>query len=123
MSSSKEQQLPYILFIPRWQNGYAPEQDTQWRALQFSAEIATFQVPDDTYLLRGEKGGAELEKCLEIAYPHLGKYDYVIGNLTSGFLWHIVFRLAGDKTPFVIQYLRHYVAFTAPIRATFAAIC
>jgi glycosyltransferase involved in cell wall biosynthesis len=117
MSLPKEQQLPLILFIPRWQNGYAPEQDTQWRALRSLAEIATFQVPDDVYLLRGEKGGAELERCFDIAYPHLGKYDYVIGNLTSGFLWHIVFRLAGDKTPFVILPRFNHVS----LRAAYAA--
>jgi len=102
MLSQKVQERPHILIIPRWQESFVPEQDTQWRTLRAFAEAVTFQIPEEAYLLRGEKDGVKLERCLEIARLHSAKYDYIIGNLTSAFLWHVVFRLAGDRTPFVI---------------------
>jgi glycosyltransferase involved in cell wall biosynthesis len=41
-------------------------------------------------------------RCLEIAREHSGRFDYIVGESSAGFLWHALFRLAGDQTPFLL---------------------
>lgn len=75
----------------------------EWLDLQFSARVMTEQMPDEFYhLLQPGKGGTELAHCLKLIEPYLDRYDYVIGQYISAFLWCAVFRVAGDQTPFAI---------------------
>jgi glycosyltransferase involved in cell wall biosynthesis len=60
-------------------------------------------VPHKDYLL-SERGRGRVDPacCLEIARACAGRFDYVVGDNTAGFLWHALFRLAGDRTPFLL---------------------
>ena len=75
----------------------------EWRALEPEADISVLQVPGASYLLQQPgKAAVDGEECLRLARLHAGRYDYVLAECTAGFLWHCLFRLAGDRTPFVI---------------------
>ncbi|HEY0552638.1 MAG TPA: glycosyltransferase family 4 protein [Thermoanaerobaculia bacterium] len=88
---------PRVLFVDS-QN--LPE----WRALSPFADLSAMALPGRAYLLNDltPGRGCELDRCLEIAASHGGRFDCVIGECTGAFLWHALFRLAGDETPFVI---------------------
>ena len=88
---------PRVLFIDA-QN--LPE----WRAFSSFADLSAIALPGPLYLLNdlNPGRGLELDRCFEIAASHAGRFDCVIGECTGAFLWHAIFRLAGDDTPFVI---------------------
>jgi glycosyltransferase involved in cell wall biosynthesis len=60
--------------------------------------------PDEGLLLQEIVTGrpADPERCFQIARERISKADYIVGECTEAFLWHAVFRLAGDATPFII---------------------
>ncbi|MEO6192586.1 MAG: glycosyltransferase [Thermoanaerobaculia bacterium] len=80
-----------------------PEYCSKWNFPPAAAEITAFVVPHADYLL-GELGRGRVDpaRCLEIARACAGRFDYVVGDNTAGFLWHALFRLAGDRTPFLL---------------------
>jgi glycosyltransferase involved in cell wall biosynthesis len=88
---------PRVLFIDS-QN--LPE----WRTLSSFADLSGMALPGRTYLLNDltPGRGPELDRCFEVAASHAGLFDCVIGECTGAFLWHAIFRLTGDDTPFVI---------------------
>ncbi|HEV2853189.1 MAG TPA: glycosyltransferase [Thermoanaerobaculia bacterium] len=61
-------------------------------------------LPDESFLLNQTAAakGADVEACFALARQYAGKFDYILGECTGAFLWHTIFRLAGDWTPFVI---------------------
>ena len=87
---------PRFLFL---EPGYC----TRWTFPSTAAETAAFEVPHEDYLL-GERGRGRVDpaRCLEIARACAGRFDYIVGDNTAGFLWHALFRLAGDRTPFLL---------------------
>lgn len=87
---------PRFLFL---EPGYC----TRWTFPRAAAETAAFEVPHEDYLL-GERGRGRVDpaRCLEIARACAGRFDYIVGDNTAGFLWHALFRLAGDRTPFLL---------------------
>jgi glycosyltransferase involved in cell wall biosynthesis len=88
---------PKVLFID---SQSLPE----WRALSSFADLSAMALPGPAYLLNDLTPGRApgLDRCLEIAASHAGHFDCVIGECTGAFLWHVLFRLTGDGTPFVI---------------------
>jgi glycosyltransferase involved in cell wall biosynthesis len=75
-----------------------------WRHLLPDAELCPLPVPDESYRLNDPPSPRRinLERCLEIARSCTGKFDYVLGECTSAFLWLAIFRLAQDTTPFLL---------------------
>jgi glycosyltransferase involved in cell wall biosynthesis len=76
----------------------------EWAPLLSHAEISALPLPDQRYLLHqiAPGAGVDPEICFDLARRHAGGFDYVLGECTGAFLWHSIFRLAGDRTPFVI---------------------
>jgi glycosyltransferase involved in cell wall biosynthesis len=67
------------------------------------ADSTAFVPPHKDYLFRQrERGQVDPARCLEIVRAHSGRFDYIIGESSAGFLWHALFRLAGDQTPFLL---------------------
>lgn len=80
-----------------------PDSYLRWTFPSATAETATFVVPHEDYLLRQRgRGQVDPARCLEIARSYAGQFDYIVGEATAGFLWHALFRLAGDCTPFLL---------------------
>lgn len=74
----------------------------RWTFPPAAVEPTAFVVPHEDYLFRQrERGEVDPARCLEIARAHSGRFDYIVGESTAGFLWHALFRLAGDRTPFL----------------------
>lgn len=68
-----------------------------------AAKSTAFVVPHEDYLLRLREGSqVDPARCLEIARAHSGRFDYIVAEAMAGFLWHALFRLGGDQTPFVL---------------------
>lgn len=67
------------------------------------AESTPFVVPHEDYLLTLREGSqVDPARCLEIARAYSGRFDYIVAEAMAGFLWHALFRLGGDQTPFVL---------------------
>lgn len=77
-------------------------EDTEWYALTNFADVTLFEINEESYLLDGNVWGADLNQCLQMARSYAGLFDLVVGECTGAFLWHSVFRLAGDRTPFAL---------------------
>src|SRR5436309_11215969 len=88
---------PRVLFVDS-------ENLPEWRAMSSFADLSAIALPGRIYLLNDltPGRGPELDRCLEIAASHAGLFDSVIGECTGAFLWHAIFRLAGNGTPFAI---------------------
>lgn len=80
-----------------------PDYCSTWSFPSTAADTTALTVPHVAYLLsqRG-RGRVDPARCLEIAGASAGQFDYVVGDNTAGFLWHALFRLAGDPTPFLL---------------------
>lgn len=80
-----------------------PNNYPRWIFPPAVADTTAFVVPQEDYLLR-RGGSAQVDpaRCLEIARAFSGGFDYVVGESIGGFLWHALFRLAGDRTPFLL---------------------
>lgn len=91
---------PRVLIIPQAPD--VPIEDTEWRALEALADCELLGVENEAYLLSGETWGADLSHCLDMARSYAGNHDLIVGECTGAFLWHAVFRLAGDATPFAL---------------------
>jgi hypothetical protein len=91
---------PRILIMPQ-RVGLSLEQ-TDLRGLGGVADFRLFDMHGDAHLLAGRVWGADLARCVAMARPHLGSCDLIIGECIGAFLWHSVFRLAGDATLFAI---------------------
>jgi glycosyltransferase involved in cell wall biosynthesis len=79
-----------------------PDAYPRWNFPPAAAESTAFVAPHEDYLFRQrERGQVDPVRCLEIARAHSGRFDYIVGESTAGFLWHALFRLAGDQTPFL----------------------
>jgi len=76
----------------------------EWQPLGQDADVLGIPFPDEGPLLHEIEAGrtADLEQCFQIAREWMGKADYIVGECSGAFLWHAIFRLAGDKTPFII---------------------
>jgi glycosyltransferase involved in cell wall biosynthesis len=76
----------------------------EWRPLLPLADVSTLPVPGDPYLLHEAppRGAVSAEECFEMARAHAGRFDFILGECTGGFLWRAVFRLVGDDTPFLL---------------------
>ena len=80
-----------------------PQAYPRWIFPPAAAESTAFVVPHEDYLFRQrERGQVDPERCLEIARAHSDRFDYIVGESSAGFLWHALFRLAGDQTPFLL---------------------
>jgi glycosyltransferase involved in cell wall biosynthesis len=80
-----------------------PQVFPRWIFPPASAESAPLEIPHEDYLFRQrERGQVDPARCLEIARAHSGRFDYIVGESAAGFLWHALFRLAGDQTPFLL---------------------
>ena len=77
-----------------------PNNYPRWIFPPAAADTTPFAVPHEDYLLR-QGGGGQVDppRCLEIARSYSGGFDYIVGESIGGFLWHALFRLAGDRTP------------------------
>jgi glycosyltransferase involved in cell wall biosynthesis len=51
----------------------------------------------------GKKRVGDPDRVFEVARRHAGRFDFIVGECTSALLWHAVFRLVGDETPFVVM--------------------
>jgi len=91
---------PRVLIIPQAPD--VPIEDMEWRALGALADIELLDVENQAYLLSGETWGADLSHCLDMARLYARNYDLIVGECTGAFLWHTVFRLAGDASPFAL---------------------
>lgn len=75
----------------------------RWSFPSAAAESTTFEVPHEDYRFRQrERGRVDPARCLEIARAHSGRFDYILGHSSAGLLWHALFRLAGEETPFLL---------------------
>lgn len=80
-----------------------PQAYPRWVFPPASADSTPFAPPHEDYLFRQrERGQVDPARCLEIARVYSGRFDYIVGESTAGFLWHALFRLAGDQTPFLL---------------------
>lgn len=81
-----------------------PEGTPLFEPLQRYAEVTPFPLPSAAYTLEdaAAEDRADPELCLELARAHAGAFDCIVAECTGGFLWHTLFRLAGDRTPFVL---------------------
>jgi glycosyltransferase involved in cell wall biosynthesis len=103
-SASLEHSRPRFLFLE-------PQVYPRWSFPPAAADSTAFEPPHEDYLFRQqERGQVDPACCLEIARVHSGRFDYIIGQSTAGFLWHALFRLAGDQTPFVLVPRINHVA-------------
>ena len=75
----------------------------RWAFPPALADSTAFAPPHEDYLFRQrQRGQVDPARCLEIARAHSGRFDYILGESSAGFLWHALFRLAGDQTPFLL---------------------
>lgn len=75
----------------------------RWTFPAAAAESTTLAVPHEDYRFRQrERGQVDPARCMEIARANSGRFDYILGHSSAGFLWHALFRLAGDETPFLL---------------------
>jgi glycosyltransferase involved in cell wall biosynthesis len=80
-----------------------PQAFPRWVFPPASADSTPFAPPHEDYLFRQrQRGQVDPARCLEIARAHSGQFDYIVGESWAGFLWHALFRLAGDQTPFLL---------------------
>lgn len=80
-----------------------PNAFPRWVFPPASADSTPFAPPHEDYLFRQrQRGQVDPALCLEIARAHSGRFDYIMGESWAGFLWHALFRLAGDQTPFLL---------------------
>ena len=80
-----------------------PQAFPRWVFPPASADSTPFAPPHEDYLFRQrQRGQVDPARCLEIARAHSGHFDYIVGESWAGFLWHALFRLAGDQTPFLL---------------------
>ena len=80
-----------------------PKYYLRWIFPPAAAEPTALEVPHEDYLFRqGVCGQVDPARCLEIASTYTGRFDYIVGDSMAGFLWHALFRLAGDRTPFLL---------------------
>jgi glycosyltransferase involved in cell wall biosynthesis len=95
-SAIEARSRPRFLFLD-------PQVFPRWIFPPAAAESAPLEVPHEDYLFRRrERGQVDPARCLEIARAHSGRFDYIVGESSAGFLWHALFRLAGDQTPFLL---------------------
>lgn len=95
MPAIDTQSRPRFLFLE-------PQAYPRWAFPPALADSTAFAPPHEDYLFRQrERGQVDVARCLEIARSHSGRFDYIVGESTAGFLWHALFRLAGDQTPFL----------------------
>ncbi|MEJ5240533.1 MAG: aminotransferase class V-fold PLP-dependent enzyme [Anaerolineales bacterium] len=99
-TSNRDNRRLRILIVPQVVN--AALENSEWYALRDIANVTLLDVEDESYLLAGGIWGADLNRCLEMARSCSGNFDLIIAECTGAFLWHAVFRLAGDRTPFAI---------------------
>lgn len=75
-----------------------------WGPLRSMAEVSVLRRPDDGGGDGGPgvAGGADVEGALAAIRDQAGRADRVLAERTEGFLWHCLFRMAGDTTPFLL---------------------
>src|SRR6185437_11437080 len=75
-----------------------------WRPLESVADISSLPLPSSAYQFRRTDARSDVDSgvALDIARTHSGRFDYVLAECAGAFLWHCLFRLSGDRTPFVI---------------------
>lgn len=93
-----------ILVIPESCN-YENE-NRAWQGLRKYCSIEILRFPDTRFLFREPVRHIRFAECINIAMENANKYNAIIGSATTGFIWHSIFRLAGDKTPFAV--IPHY---------------
>jgi glycosyltransferase involved in cell wall biosynthesis len=76
----------------------------EWAPLPSLADVSALPVPGASYLLHeaSSPGTVDPEVCFELARTHMGRFDFILGECTGGFLWRAIFRLVGDRTPFLL---------------------
>ena len=80
-----------------------PNNHPKWIFPPPAVESTAFVVPHEDYLFRqGVCGRVDPARCLELARAYTGGFNFIVGDSMAGFLWHAVFRLAGDRTPFLL---------------------
>lgn len=95
-SATVARSRPRFLFLE-------PDAYPRWIFPPAAAESSAFVPPHEDYLFRQrERGQVDPARCSEIARAHSGRFDYIVGESSAGFLWHALFRLAGDQTPFLL---------------------
>jgi glycosyltransferase involved in cell wall biosynthesis len=104
VSAGPAQSRPSFLFLE-------PNNYPRWIFPPAAADTTPFAVPHEDYLLRqGGRASVDPAHCLEIARAQSGRFDYIVGESLGGFLWHALFRLAGDQTPFLLVPRINHVA-------------
>lgn len=80
------------------------KQIPDWKAWIPWAETTPLPLPSESHLLNSPPpaGSPIWEECRQLAMDFAHRFDYVLAECTGGFLWHCLFRLAGDDTPFVL---------------------
>jgi len=74
-----------------------------WRRLVPEAEVVTPELPRGCRLAElSPDQSMDPERCIELARDLSAGFDLVVGEQTAGFLWHALFRLVGDVTPFLL---------------------
>lgn len=75
-----------------------------WRPLRASADVSTVVLPDELDLFGAPDRcqNVKVSAAVEFVTSCSGRYDFVLAERASAFLWHCLFRLADDRTPFVI---------------------
>ncbi|HWM89471.1 MAG TPA: glycosyltransferase family 4 protein [Thermoanaerobaculia bacterium] len=76
----------------------------EWEPLLPRAEVSAMVLPGREYTLNdiARGNGLDPDRCFKLAIQYSEQFDYIIGECSGAFLWHAVFRLTGDRTPFVI---------------------
>lgn len=93
-----------ILVIPESCN-YENE-NRAWQGLRKHCSVEILRLPDTRFLFQEPARQIRFDECMNIAIKWANKYNAIIGSATAGFIWHSLFRLAGDKTPFAV--IPHY---------------
>lgn len=75
-----------------------------WRPLMSVADVSALPVRGKALLENiGSLRETDVEAALAIAEAHAGRFDYVLAECMDAFLWCCLFRMVGDRTPFIIM--------------------
>ena len=98
-----------ILYVPQ-DSLFTSLKYTSLQRLEKHANITIMQVHSNDKLLLPGRAGLKYNAILDTAKKYIhSEYDYVLCHRNS-FLWLVLFRLEGSKTPFAILPHVNYVS-------------